>query len=845
MMRKICSIVSCVLAGIALVSGCKPKASSQGEMPAAAHSVQPSNYFKTAFQSEAQFVVEAIVSDIAEQMYYAVNHKLPDSKYFGVTATEKSGSPIDAPMYDLQISLDQQHTGLQMPLDVNGPIWSPDVYGAVAESLAKAVGMNATGTAAGADTAMLAELLDGTGETIERENQTLSEALEKKFTDPQLHERAALLLGAFVLSGHAGFFSESRLPLCRLTAHLTMARFFEGANPYGLNGKLAEASMLTEAGDETPALAELKSMETNDVSVAAMVRVLQVRNTGDFRALSQAAHHTQLESEAWFRAMSDYASCPNAWGKLNPMQRQTIEFVRIANEMSPSVEMGHELLAEAIPLELTETEHIYEFCHDDKVDEAGLLKALNEMPERCFTISPGGEVHVQVIGWGQWAFFLQQHLCHAVRSGFHFMNAMWGVPDEAKKFAEDCDGKFGTLRLYPFVRRFDCVDVESYHKSMDDSFRLTIETPQLVSAGCWNRLGYRTSFAPLYRPPNSNPHINEWHNHNPLPGTVYALSPRLDHPSLVGRSDALARFEQLHELAPYNENISSFIVKKKYADHPTYDQVMSLYKNPLPWSVSAHRWLANTVYDQPDQYEKLMLQAAALNPDCYYDLSAYARRRNQDDKAAQYMDKAAELDPDAVRVSNSSEWRVSYYLKKGDVAKARDIADFAGEVYSGNGLAAKALFMELTSNYDGAFEWYAKIEERYNQSYQLASFCVRYQDKTGDKRFDPELQKRIKTVFPRGIENAALNDFKGAPGEGVIVQTVTDLSRAAHLNKGDIIVALNGTRVYDFTQYLYARERLQTPDMDLIVWQNNEYHRIHASPPNHRFGAVFDDYRAK
>src|ERR1700722_6096856 len=86
-------------------TGCKPKPSAAIENP----SLQTKNssaYFQTSFQEESQFIVEAVVSDLAEQMYYAAYHRLPDPKSFQVTATEKAGSPQDAPVYELQICVD-------------------------------------------------------------------------------------------------------------------------------------------------------------------------------------------------------------------------------------------------------------------------------------------------------------------------------------------------------------------------------------------------------------------------------------------------------------------------------------------------------------------------------------------------------------------------------------------------------------------------------------------------------------------------------------------------------------------------------------------------------------------
>ena len=167
---------------------------------------------------------------------------------------------------------------------------------------------------------------------------------------------------------------------------------------------------------------------------------------------------------------------------------------------------------------------------------------------------------------------------------------------------------------------------------------------------------------------------------------MYDLHPRLNHSSLIGRADAVAHFKQLHELAPYDCRIANFLLEKKYTNCPTYDQAMALYGAVLPYSVCALRTVANSVYDQPDQYEKLMLQAAQLNPACYYDIGDYFLNHTNEDKAALYIEKACDNDPDSVRVANHAVWRVRYYLKKGQTDKAREIADYAGEVYSYVGL---------------------------------------------------------------------------------------------------------------------------------------------------------------
>jgi len=828
--------VMCLLFVVGLSGGCKPKSPAPPTNPAA--------YFQTPFQTESQFIVETIVSDLAEQMFYAAFHRLPDQKHFLVTAAEKPGSPTDTPTYELLIRLDPKQSDLNLEVNVNGPIWSPVIYQNVAGELARTMSLSAGSPPGPEDSALLSKLTDGTAETIEQENQRLSAALEADFVNPALHEEAAALLGTFLLRDHSGLFFEIRAPLSRMTAHLAMARFLSGTNTYGLNGQMAEALLLTLIGDQALALKQLDAIGTNDVSVAPVIRALRIRDTGDYRLVGEAGGLSPIEGVEWFSAMADYVSASVAWTKLNDVQQQTIDFVRVANQQGYSVEMGHQLLTVSIPLELREIAGVYQLSHQEKLSRGGLVQALNALPDRCFITGSGGAVHVRIIGWGQWADFLQRHLCHAVQQNFRFMNSMWGVPDDAKEFAAKCEREFGGLRLYPFVRRLVCTDVGSYHRSVDEGFKVTVATPQLVPAECWNWLCYKVNFAPWYNP-NPNPHINEWHCYNPLPGTVYDLNPRLNHPSLIGRADVLAKFEQLRKLAPYDCRIMNFIITKAYTNGPTYDQAMALYGPLLPYSLTALRTVANSVYDQPDRYEKLMVQAAQLNPASYYDIGDYFLNRTNEDKAASYIEKACDSDPDSVRIANHAVWRVRYYLKKGETDKAREIADYAAEVYSYVGLEAKAIFFESTTNYDDALDWYAKIDERYEDPLPLLDFCARYRARTGDAHFEPEVQKHIRELFPKGIEKVGLSDFQGQPADGVWIRQENDLLKSAGMRTGDVIVAVYGVRVHNFNQYRYGRDLRNTPELDLIVWHAGAYHEFKPSPPNHLFGLDFGDYPPK
>jgi len=84
MARKLCFTLACLLALAFITGGCKHKAPNPV--------VTGDGYFKTEFQTEGEFVVDAIVSDLAEQMYFAKFHRLPDQKGFAVVAKENGGT---------------------------------------------------------------------------------------------------------------------------------------------------------------------------------------------------------------------------------------------------------------------------------------------------------------------------------------------------------------------------------------------------------------------------------------------------------------------------------------------------------------------------------------------------------------------------------------------------------------------------------------------------------------------------------------------------------------------------------------------------------------------------------
>jgi tetratricopeptide (TPR) repeat protein len=574
--------------------------------------------------------------------------------------------------------------------------------------------------------------------------------------------------------------------------------------------------------------------------MATWDRALRSRITCDYRELEGRTNRAGIESIMHFHAVTHAIGPDAAFKKVgeDPF-RKSVDFTRILHDTPYSVGVGHQLLRAALALELAETARVYKAFHSREIAADRLADELNHLPQRCVL---NGKV--QVIDWGRWAQFLQRHLCMAISTDFEFMEHQWSVPAQAGKFSAEAKKHFSGLRLYPFVAWVTCTDERSYRAAMEAAFNLTVETPHLVAPRVWNKICATKDFTPLYLP-TPNPHVNEWHKHNPPPGTAYNPRPRINHPSLVSRRDTPELLAKLHELAPYDFDIGDYRLKLK-KEKATYEDVVDLYTPLLDYSSRSIHRVAIRARERSDKYEELMTRAVVMDPSYYAVLGEHYLCNDQPDKAIAAWEKAVEHDSDTVSAVSQAPWMVRHYLDRGLKDKARDIADMGSRVYSYAGLEAQALYFELSRNYPLALTWYQKIEERYDSKIEVPAFYARYKAAGGDAKYDAAAEKALRRIFPNGVQRVTLKSFTHRPSSGALVQEDSLFTKRAGIARGDVIVALYGIRVHNFEQYDYARKITLNPEMDLIVWKpSGQFIQVKTSPPQHRFGVDMATYTGR
>ncbi len=826
------------------ITGCN-KSKDDGDQNGQKTGSQPQQtsqevYFKTHFQDESQFLIESVLADVSEMAYFAKHHELP--RDLAVDAKETAHSDLDAPSYEITVRLPEKT--IRAKLRVDQAIWAPELYAPIGSNIFEALKLAPsapTGKENGG-TEMVASLLQLTATNIEAENEKLSAELERNFDDPNLHERAAMLIGAFAFREQYGAFEDVRNQLCRMTSHLTVARLLRNEANYSATGKVADALLFTRMENATDAIGKIKSLDTNVAEVGAWARALYARDTKDYRALEAVPHRTLAEEFEYFQAQALCLNPELPWEALpENLKTNYADFYHILGQSEESIELGHTLLQERIPIELKEFDAVYKMTHHDRQATGRLADVLNNPPERCFSATASGSRKVSVIGWGQWAAYYQRQLCSAATDNFHFLLARYGSPEDAAAYSEQVNKLFSGLTLFPFVLRSDCTNEATYRSSIDLCYPATQASPQAFNANCWNLICVPEPFAEFYQPFPS-PHLVDWFKHDPPPGTAFEMGCREIQPPITERADIGPFLESLHEKDAASWNIILAVLHLKYHDNITAEQLEALLRPVLDYDARSMTYLAGKFENDPVRYEKSMLKAADLMPAANTGLGYHFAQLGDDQKAIEYLKKGMDFDHNGVVAAANAGALMKLYLKHGRDKEASDLVDKAASIYSAAGFRAKADYLEAKGRYKEALNCYDEIEARYGPREDTVAFLLRAKAKTGGKEFDKILSTRTADFFPNGMERVTLASFRKPPDDGVILGGDNAETAKVKLNMGDVIVALHGIRVHNFTQFSFVRDTASESVLDLIVWQGGHYHQIKASPPNRKFGVQMPDY---
>ncbi len=820
-----------VLASMLLCSsGCSRKAVSAPAPPS------PSNP-----PTEQGWIIGSIARDLTNLGTFAAtpapwSSLPPDAVDVREIAGEEPGRN-----YALTIQLPGGTEPVKTSLKIDGSVWSPGLYVPTLRTLFErlkisppAAGADETQTAEGEN--LLKVLATPLTADMETQNQRISGWLQQHPLDARAHEQAALLLGTLALRENSGPFWNPRALCNRAAAHLAFARALRpDASECGEVAELLIGLIIDTKTDCQKRIAALQFRVGAHAELGPWVMAAALRNTRDYRLLANPQSATLLERIELFRALSEAISTDEAARRMPVFDPATApDWSRIVLEVGFGVEAGHRFALPSIGLEMRDAALVFPDLRTARTP-AQFAAAFNPPPGDVVQAGDNPRPRLRVIDPGTWAQFFQRHLLQAADETYDFLQNKWGVPDEARSFREQMGPLVKPLTLYPLcLGRLGQEDGDALSSA---AVNLLSQHPEWVGDGAWANVVRKVPgrYAPGHSWAGAS---GAWFWPRLPLGTVYGFDVRAGEGNVLSSVPSLPELQTMHDIAPLKYSVCwSYVNALAPHHHATveqYKQVMGpllSYYLPAIWGEA---WL---VQRDPAQYGAALNQAAALSPAYYLTLGKYYVDHRMEPEAARAYQDAIDHGADAVAVSASCGWLVDYYYDHGQQDRALTIARLAAEVYSFNGLETMAHLLEQMDRVPEAETYYKKISDRYNKSAPLDSFYAR--QAATHPEYAPKKRGAESEVFPQGMQAVTLEQLLGKPADGVRVEGENDLSRQAGLKAGAIVVSIDGKRIHNMEQYKYVRALSDSPELTLLVYQDERYQAIHAHLPDRKFNLDF------
>jgi tetratricopeptide (TPR) repeat protein len=414
-----------------------------------------------------------------------------------------------------------------------------------------------------------------------------------------------------------------------------------------------------------------------------------------------------------------------------------------------------------------------------------------------------------------------------------------GLPGDRKAFAEQARGRYGRLELFPIVLRAQADDAVSYRVAMAAVRELAIRSPERLTGGQWQLILRKEPFAPL---PQDLPDSSAWFRPALPPGTSLDVDARLVMPELVTiRPEELAA---LRAEAPYDAELAVFAAPRRPVVGTSSVAELAAFYGPLAdFHVRMMGRLADAAWYEPAEFRRRQGALCELSAERCLLLGYRLAELGFADEAAEAYQKGFDGSRDRVRAANESRWLVDYYFDHGKKEKAESVARAAADVYSGGGLFVMARLMERMGRQREAEEYYRRIHERYNQSAELVGFYYRRSRIAKDASYEPRLRDALALALPPGLEPFDRASLPPSPRDGAVFKGANDNTKRFGIAWGNVVVAVDGFRVHDYSSYDVLRALSQSPRMRLVIWRGKSYDEVEVELWDRRFRVDIEDYK--
>lgn len=676
-------------------------------------------------------------------------------------------------------------------VDLSTELWSPQAFAAVARA---ALGPARAASAPGSGASVHETLLDLTATTVMAASDVVSKALQSDMRNAATHESAALVLAAFALREPVARHADTRWAMNRMTAHLAMAGALRGDNQASVDGQLATAVLLALTNQQVRAMQVADALDagTAGAAVHAWTRALRLRITEDWRLLADPRAATRLEQREYFRARRATLRNMPGTADLERLGRtMDIDWIRLIFGQPGGVG-DTSLVTEALDMERAELDDIYMRLHGAPLvqDETA---ALNALATRCMH-----EATPQVVPWGAWAEFGQRRLALVISGYDSYLRHGQGAGNAADTAKATLHDELGDLWTFPSSTIWWTKGPRG--KEGDDTYfneavATAVANPQRVTARVWTFLEFASPYVQHARQAMA-----------PAPAWFFTTAPRTAYEAALrveaGGLQPVQDYERLMAAAPYDFALASQYLAAKYGTRTPLDEVLRRAGERIHYDVHAVATAMGAAGEGEGSVE-LLESACGFSPTYCAQLGTRLARLGRNAAAAAAFERAlGDEAADDVAKSGWSAWLVDHYHATGRIAPALALAEQGLHTGSGAGLITAGRLYERLGRMDDAEAAFRNNAETYDAPGELIAFYHRAVHARKDTAYDAALQRELERVFPDGLRKGVCD---GPPALGVYIEKDSPLSRAAGLQAGDVIVAVDGWRVDNMGQYRTAR----------------------------------------
>jgi hypothetical protein len=658
---------------------------------------------------------------------------------------------------------------------------------------------------------LLTRLLTPTVRNLVEADELLSKRIEEDPQNPCLHEAAAVLIAVFQMREVAFGFDDPRPALDRMTAHLAIARTLRPAAAPDTEGRLADLMLRAIAWRHDGFPEELKG----DAAKASepertWLRVISLYSVQDWRELSDPPKATLAERLSYLHALANKTSPNRVLGFLDGAKEPIADWPRLAFARGVSVEVCG-TYGEAGPAAvLGEITEVYRRERGKALIADELVSALNEESEDG--ASP------QVLDWPLWAALEQRHLLAALRDQHDCLEYTYGLHEDAAKYRHAIAGRFGRLRLYPFLLARLARTTAEYQRAGTAAAPLIRDRPDVVTLGNWITITSPDPHDDLGPPPDGVPSPGSWFN------PLLPLGTALDY-NIRFTAGYLPRIEMV---AAAQSHVFHVLMKRLYAERthrtkPPVAFLKSLYGDTVHFDRDALVSIADSAREtEPAEFLSAARAMCDMEADDCGTLAEYLKDHGDPDGAAREYQRWFDGARNRVYLSNHIEWLVNYRFDHGQAEKALVIAREAADTYSSAGLLMLAELLDKMKHYSEAEEYFQKEQERYDSFAgftQYVAFLARHRDDPGLKR---SLDHMIAEAFPDGPKPVRIEEFGWLRPAGATVSGMPHKGGAGGLSVGDVVVGVDGVRVNDLRQMRLQNRLSPETDVEIIYWRQGK-----------------------